>query len=337
MTIQRYNAGVQRVKGLLELTSSLFDGSLSFQSRRAAEGVLQTDSRVGHILKLSFTAKSVKEISLTFATGGFPEIEAVAEGRLSLAWVNPSVSLTLAYRGKGVFPKKLPLRTLAVFPSYDVMGFAVHESTGILSLTQIKKERFPLIISTRLRNLNALKESSTMFTVASVMGAAGFTFEDLHTWGGKTHFSPWPSDPTRRVVIKSGAVNAVFDEGIKSWSRTALEHGFRFLPVEGTVMERLEAMGYRSTIMPKSRFRGLQQDIQTIDFSGWPMIVRADMPDEVAYAICEAIEMRQKSIPTDNYKPLNVAQLCANDEESPFDVPLHRGAERFYRERGYLK
>jgi hypothetical protein len=52
---------------------------------------------------------------------------------------------------------------------------------------------------------------------------------------------------------------------------------------------------------------------------------------------CEAIEKRKDLMPTDNYKPLDVAQLCANDEESPYDVPLHLGAARFYRERGYLK
>jgi len=32
-----------------------------------------------------------------------------------------------------------------------------------------------------------------------------------------------------------------------------------------------------------------------------------------------------------------MAQLCANDGEAPYDVPLHPGARRFYRERGYLK
>ena len=66
------------------------------------------------------------------------------------------------------------------------------------------------------------------------------------------------------------------------------------------------------------------------------MIVRADMPDEAAYPICEAIEKRKDVIPTDNYKPLEMAQLCANDEEAPYDVP-RTGAERFYREKGYLK
>jgi TRAP-type uncharacterized transport system substrate-binding protein len=30
-------------------------------------------------------------------------------------------------------------------------------------------------------------------------------------------------------------------------------------------------------------------------------------------------------------------QLFAIDEEAPFHVPLHPGARRFYRDRGYLK
>jgi hypothetical protein len=47
MTIKRYSAGIQRAKGLLELAASLYDTSLSSETRRAAEGVLQTDSRVG--------------------------------------------------------------------------------------------------------------------------------------------------------------------------------------------------------------------------------------------------------------------------------------------------
>ncbi len=176
-----------------------------------------------------------------------------------------------------------------------------------------------------------------MFTVAEVLRAAGFTLEDIRRWGGEIHLASRPSAPTRRADIESVRVNAVFDEGIKSWARTALENGFRFLPIEGSILKHMTALGYRPTRMPKSRFEGMEADIQTLDFSGWPMIVRADMRDDVAYALCETIEKRKDTIPTDNYKPLDIAQLCANDEESPYDVPLHRGAARFYRERGYLK
>ncbi len=339
MTTKRYNSGIQRAKGFLELAAALYDSSLSSESWKAAEGVLQTDSRLGNAVRLSLTAKSNdrKGLSLSFATGSFPEIRGVAEGKFSLAWVNPSVLLTMAYRGKGPFRKRLPLRTLAVFPSYDVMGFAVHESTGITSLSQIKKERFPLKLSTRLVTPSALRENSTMFTVAAVMRAAGFSFAELRKWGGKIHLASRPSDPARRASIENGTVNAIFDEGIKSWARTGLENGFRFLPVDGTVLKSMVAMGYRPTVMHKSRFPGMAEDVTTIDFSGWPMIVRAEMRDDTAYAICEAIEKRKEVIPTDNYKPLEMAQLCANDEEAPYDVPLHPGAARFYRERDYLK
>src|SRR5262249_5972557 len=193
------------------------------------------------------------------------EIKAVAAGKFSLAWVNPSVLLTMAYRGKGPFRRRLPLRTLAVFPSYDVMGFAVHESTGITSLSQIKKERFPLKHSTRLVTPSALRANSTMSTVVAVVRAAGFTLAELRKWGGKIHLASRPSGPVRRATIENGTVNAIFDEGIKSWAGTALDHGFRFLPVEGAVLKKLVAMGYRPSAMRKSGFHGMTEERLTID------------------------------------------------------------------------
>jgi TRAP-type uncharacterized transport system substrate-binding protein len=340
MTKTRYNAEIQRAKGLLELAAGLYDTSLSFQTTRAAEQVLQTESRLGHLLTLSLIAtprQGNDSVSLSFAADSFREIKGVAEGKYSLAWINPSAAVTLAFRGKGPFRRPLPLRAIATFPSYDVMGLAVHKSTGITSLAQIRKDRVPLRLSTGPVTEKALVESPTMFTVTAVMKAAGFSLSDIRKWGGKIQSVLRPSHPDRRAAIESGTVNAVFDEGIKSWGQTAVDNGFHYLPIEGEVLERLAAMGYRTSVVPKSRFKGMPSDIPTVDFSGWPMVVRADTPDDVAYAICEAIEKRKALIPTDNFKPLEIAQLCANDSEAPFDIPLHPGAERFYRERGYLK
>ena len=212
MTIKRYSAGIQRAKGLLELAASLYDTSLSSETRRAAEGVLQTDSRVGTALNLSLTARTSDHgVTFSCATGGAREIVAVARGELSLTWVNPSVLLTMAYRGKGPFRKRYPLRAVAVFPSQDVMGFAVHESTGITSLTQIKRERFPLKLSTRKVVQGDPKENSTMFTVMAALRCAVFTLADIQKWGGKIQLTTRPSHPQRRASITSGAINAIFD------------------------------------------------------------------------------------------------------------------------------
>ncbi|MGH7486172.1 MAG: TAXI family TRAP transporter solute-binding subunit [bacterium] len=340
MTKKRYNAKIQRAKGLLEIAAAMYETSLSFQTTRAAERVLQTESRVGHQLALSLLSANrdgSNSVPIAFAADSFAELKGVADGKYTLAWVNPSVAASLAYRGSGPFKKKLPLRVIATFPSYDVMGFAVHKSTGIASLAQIKKERFPLRLSTNLTSKEALTSSPTMFTVVAVMKAAGFTLADLKKWGGKVISVPRPSHPDRRDAIQNGTVNAVFDEGIKSWGQTAVDSGFIYLPIEGQVLKRLAAMGYQTSVVPKSRFKGMPSDVPTVDFSGWPMVVHADLPNDVAYALCEAIEKRRKLIPTDNFKPINMKQLCANDDEAPFNVPLHPGARRFYRERGYLK
>src|SRR5215510_5644532 len=314
----RYSAEIQRTRGLLELAAALYDTSLSFQTTRAAEQAIQTESRVGYSLTLALTATREKGISFSFAADGFRELQAVSRGKFSLAWINPSVAATMAFRGKGLFSKRQPIRTIAVFPSYDVMGFAVHESTGITSQAWIKY-------------------SPTMFTVSAVMKAAGFSFANLLQWGGKIQSVTRPSHPDRREALEKGTINAVFDEGIKSWGQTAIDAGFRYLPVEGKVLTKLTAIGYRQSFLPRSRFPALPADVPTVDFSGWPMIVRADMPEEVAYALCEAIEARKAIMPTDNFKPLDMTQLCANDHEAPYDVPLHPGAKRFYKEKGYLK
>lgn len=340
MIKKRYNAKIQRAKGLLEIAAAMYETSLSFQTTRAAENVLQTESRIGHELEVKLVSAERDDsnsIPLSFAADSFTELKGVAEGKYTLAWVNPSVAATLAYRGTGPFKKKLPLRVIATFPSYDVMGFAVHKSTGITSLAQIAREKFPLRLSTHVTARESILSSPTMFTVIAVMKAAGFSLADLQKWGGKVISVPRPSHPDRRAAIQNGTVNAVFDEGIKSWGQTVVDSGFIYLPIEGQVLRRLAAMGYTTSVVPKSRFKGMAHDVPTVDFSGWPMAVHADLPNDVAYAICEAIEKRRKLIPSDNFKPISMKQLCANDGEAPFNIPLHPGARRFYRERGFLK
>ncbi|MFB3061856.1 MAG: hypothetical protein ACE10C_10850, partial [Candidatus Binatia bacterium] len=185
---RRYNAGVQRSKGLLELAAELYDSSLSFETTRGAQGALQIDSRLGSTIHLSLTGSRSRRsngVDLSIAVGGFQELKAVAQKKLSLLWINPSIAVMMAFKGKGPFAKPLPLRTIAVFPSHDVVGFAVHESTGITSLAQIKQERIPLRLSTGRTIKPPFLQDTTMFSVGEVIKAAKFSLADIRKWGGK--------------------------------------------------------------------------------------------------------------------------------------------------------
>ena len=300
---------------------------------------MQTESRIGHDLNLSLIAgngNGSNSLPLSFAAAGFAELKGVADGKFTLAWINPSVAVTLAYRGTGPFQKKLPLRVIATFPSYDVMGFAVRKSTGITSLAQIAKERFPLRLSTNVTSKEAINASPTMFTVVAVMKAAGFTLADLKKWGGKVVSVSRPSHPDRRDAIQNGTVNAVFDEGIKSWGQTAVDSGFVYLPIEGELLRRLAKIGYRTSIVPKARFKGMARDVPTVDFSGWPIYTSEKASDKAIRAFCIGLQARADRLIVDG-AGLPLEQMVRDTPDGPLEVPFHPAAEAYWRETGYLK
>ena len=73
----------------------------------------------------------------------------VAKRSVDIAYVNPSAIVTMAYRGKGFYKRKLPLRALGSFPSFDKIAFAVSKDLGIKSLWDIIDNKIPLRVSTR--------------------------------------------------------------------------------------------------------------------------------------------------------------------------------------------
>ena len=338
----RYNSGIQRSKGLLELAAALYDTSLSRRSTRSGTNIPQIDSRLATNLSLRIEprrdTRSDRSIGLSFGVGGSREnLLDVAEKRLSLLWINPNAPLALAYKGKPPFPAPLPLRAIAVFPSWDAVVIAVRESTGITSIDQIAARRVPLRVSTGTPLTPPFEEDPTMFAVTAMIAAAGFSLDDIRAWGGAVHSVSRPSHSERARMIEAGEVDAIFDEGVLSWGQFAVARGFRILPVEGMLRDRLVSAGFDTIMLDSRRIPALRTPVTSVDFSGWPMIVHADMEEDVAYALCEAIEARKLAIPTDNFRPLDMTQLCSPDEETPRGAPLHPGAARFYRERGYLR
>lgn len=100
----RYNSGIQRSKGLLEIAAALYDTSLSRQLTRSGTRTPQIDSRLGSQLSLRIEARkepsAERDVGLSFGVGGSREnLMRVAERDLSLLWINPNAPLALAYKG----------------------------------------------------------------------------------------------------------------------------------------------------------------------------------------------------------------------------------------------
>jgi TRAP-type uncharacterized transport system substrate-binding protein len=93
-------------------------------------------------------------------------------------------------------------------------------------------------------------------------------------------------------------------------------------------------LGWRKVALPKARFPALAHDVDTLDFSGWPIYANASLPDEVAYNVCGALAAREAEIPWEKGTSTTAVHMGRESETTPMDVPLHPGAERWYREHG---
>jgi TRAP-type uncharacterized transport system substrate-binding protein len=267
-----------------------------------------------------------------FASDSPATIEEVADGRVQFGIINPSMILKLAALGNAPFKAAIPLRVIAVLPSLDAMLFAVNQETNLKSLRDVRARKFPLRLS-----LRAQSDHSLHVIVNHVLEAAGFSLEDIVSWGGQVRYDAGMAYGANRIgAMQRGEIDAIFDEGASAWGNMALELGMNFLSLDQSMLERLESLGLRRGLIQQKYFPKLAADVPTLDFSGWPIYTHRDTPDVMVADFCRALEESKERIPWAQQAPLPLAQMVRDTPEGHLEVPLHPAAERFWREHGYV-
>jgi TRAP-type uncharacterized transport system substrate-binding protein len=264
--------------------------------------------------------------ALRMATGSPILAYEVASGGIEMAMVNPSALLTQAYRGVGLYRAKLPLRIVAVWPTYDQFVFAIHPRTGIRSLADLKAKRYPLQVSVKEDPTH-----STRVLTDQVLGFYGFSLADIAAWGGRIHVSGSPSDIRRMEPLRDGTLDAIFDEALVVWFDEVLARGLAPIELEPAAFDHIGTLGWRRVMLPAGFYPHLTQDHACIDYSGWPLYASEALPDQVAYDVCAGFAARAAEIPWES-SYTGLAQLWRESPATPMDVPLHPGAERWARE-----
>ncbi len=288
---------------------------------REAEVCLQRDGGKGSLVTVS-------------ATSTVDNLTRVANREIDFSFINPSSALTVAYNGKGShFTAPQPIRALAVLPSPDQCLIAVSESTGLTCIEDIARAKAPLRISVRGTETHWLH-----CMIEDIFRAAGFSGRELLSWGGalrKEGKIPDPGDRKFQAMAR-GEIDAIFDEGAMRWGEAATQAGMRVLGMSEETAARLEAIGYRRTVLRRADYPLLPEDVLTLDFSGWPLFVHANADAATVTAACAGLEARRASIPWEGDGPLPLAIMCGGGEGAPLDVPLHPAAEKFWKDGGYL-
>jgi len=267
-----------------------------------------------------------------FASDSPAAIHEVASGKVQFAIINPSMILKLAALGTSPFKEPIPLRSIAVLPSSDQMLFAVKQETGLKSIADIRERRFPLKVS-----LRGQPDHSLHIIVNHVLSAAGFSLDDIVSWGGEVRYDAGMAYGPKRIgAVQRGEIHAIFDEGAGTWGNMALELGMTFLVLDENLLQRLEGAGLRRGLIEKRNFPKLTGDVQTLDFSGWPIYTHADTPDQLVTDFCRALKASKDRVPWAEDAPLPLERMVHDTADGHLEVPLHPAAERFWRECGYL-
>jgi hypothetical protein len=283
--------------------------------------------------RISLREQGADDWSVTlFGSDGPAAIDEVARGKVQVAIINPAGLLPLAVRGAGPFKTPIPLRAITVIPSPDQLAFAVSEKTGLKSLREIGERRSPLRVSMR-----GQMDHSLHMVVNEVLSAAGFSLDDVRSWGGQVRYDPGlPNNPNRLGAAQRGEVDMIIDEAVRSWVNDAAGSGFRVLPLDEGMLGNLEGIGFRRAVIPKERYSNLPADVPALDFSGFTVYTHANVADDVVTSVCAALEARKNVIAWQEPGPLPLDRMCRDTPDGPLDIPLHPAAERFWRERGYL-
>ena len=92
--------------------------------------------------------------------------------------------------------------------------------------------------------------------------------------------------------------NAVFDEAImtRRWHELAEEYQFNFLPLDDEVLAHFERRGIPRGTIAKGRLHGIDADVPALDFTGWVLLARTDLPDEFTYQLTKVLDEQKDAI-----------------------------------------
>jgi TRAP-type uncharacterized transport system substrate-binding protein len=271
--------------------------------------------------------------------GGIDAARAVFDGEVDMAIITPAHALPAALAGTGIYGgHAMPtLRALAVLPQRDRMVLALPRALGVSSFAELRARKPALRIATSEDNGANL----IGYTARRYMEAHGIDEATLESWGGGYIDSARPDLSMNR--FRDGVADGALQEAIMTpwWRDAVVARDAVLLPAEEVALARLEREhGWGRAELAAGFFPGQPEALPALDFSDFVIVVRDDMPEDVAHLLAwclverrAALEQQYRHLPPER-SPLTYP-LDPKVMARP-SLPLHPGAERYYREAGIV-
>lgn len=229
-------------------------------------------------------------------------------------------SVADAWNGDAEAGFKSPLKKLraiaGTYPNY--IQIVASQDSGIRSLADLKGKRISV----------GAPKSGTELNTRAIFKAAGLTYEDM----GKVEYLPFAESVE---LIKNRQLDATLQSsglGQASIRDLAATLPVVFVPIPAEVVAKIGNNAYQAATIPARTYDGQETEVATVSIVN-VLVTHQGVSNDLAYQMTKLL--------FDNLPRLVTAHAAAKDirlenAAKNLPIPLHPGAERYYKEKGLL-
>ncbi len=260
--------------------------------------------------KTSVQATKASVENLNLLETGKGEIGFTLGDALSQAWTGAA---------DAGFAKPLQkLRGVAgVYPNY--IQIIANSASGIKTLADLKGKRISV----------GAPKSGTELNARAILAAAGMTYADF----AKVEYLAFGESVD---LMKNRQLDATLQSaglGVASIKDLATSVDITVVPVPADVIAKIGDAAYQPGLIPAGTYKGQDAPMPTATITNF-LVTHSGVSDDVAYALAKNL--------FENLDGMVSAHAAAKDIKlekalAGMPVPLHPGAEKYYREKGLVK
>lgn len=230
-------------------------------------------------------------------------------------------ALSDAWKGDEEAGFKTPLKKLrglsATYNNY--IQIVASADSGIKTLADLKGKRV---------SVGAAK-SGTELNARAIFKAAGLSYKDL----SKVEYLPFGESVE---LIKNRQLDATLQSaglGVASIRDLATSVKIVVVAIPPDVVAKVGDPAYQPAVIPANTYEGQTTDIATAAIPNF-LVTQADVSNDLAYQMAKALYENLDTL----YAAHNAAKAIKRENAvKGMPVPLHPGAERYYKEVGVIK
>ncbi|MDX9699152.1 MAG: TAXI family TRAP transporter solute-binding subunit [Rhodocyclaceae bacterium] len=217
------------------------------------------------------------------------------------------------------FKNKLDkLRGLAgIYDNY--IQIVASADSGIKTLADLKGKRVSV----------GAPRSGTELNARAIFKGAGMSYNDL----GKVEYLPFGESVE---LIKNRQLDATLQSaglGVASIRDLANAVNIVVIPVSADVVSNIGDAAYQPAMIPANTYQGQAADVSTVAIRNI-LVTHAGVPDDVVYGMTKSMF---ESLDQLTAAHAAARAIKAEGAADGLPLPLHPGAERYYREAGLLQ